>query len=96
MCDTAYVWVAILCQALSGISVALVIKYAGNLIKRLASAVAIIVSTLISYFVLNDIKLTPQFVAGGCVVVAAVFLYNFSSVRTCVDDAIQTKSVHWT
>lgn len=78
------VWVAVFFQACSGIAVALVIKYAGNLTKCLASAVAIIVSTLVSYYVLDDITLTPQFIVGGIVVLAAVFLYNLSWVRLCV------------
>ena len=43
---------------------------------------AIIVSTLVSYYALDDISLTPQFVVGGVVVLAAVFLYNLSWVRT--------------
>ena len=77
-----HVWIAVFFQAISGIAVALVIKYAGNLTKCLASAVAIITSTLVSYFVLDDITLTPQFVFGGIVVVAAVFLYNFGEVRS--------------
>jgi len=79
-----YVWIAVLFQASSGIAVALVIKYAGNLTKCLASAVAIIVSTIVSYFVLDDITLTPQFVVGGLVVLVAVFLYNFNWVRCVV------------
>lgn len=78
----AYVWAAIGCHATSGIVVALVIKYAGNLTKCLASAVAIIVSTLVSYFILDDVTLTPQFIVGGVVVVAAVFLYNMNWVST--------------
>jgi UDP-sugar transporter A1/2/3 len=75
-----YVWTAVVFQATAGIAVALVIKYAGNLTKCLASAVAIIVSTVISYFVLNDVTLTPQFVWGGVVVVLSVFLYNLEWV----------------
>ncbi len=56
-------------------------RYAGNITKVLASAVAILVTTVVSYFVMDDVTLTPQFVVGGAVVLAAVFLYNLNWVR---------------
>uniref|UniRef100_A0A3B5LJB6 Solute carrier family 35 member A3b n=1 Tax=Xiphophorus couchianus TaxID=32473 RepID=A0A3B5LJB6_9TELE len=47
-------------QAMGGLVVAVVIKYADNILKGFATSVSIIVSTLISYFVLNDFHPTGQ------------------------------------
>ena len=44
-------------QAMGGLVVAAVIKYADNILKGFASAASIVLSTLLSYLVLQD--LTP-------------------------------------
>lgn len=45
-------------QALGGLVIAVVIKYADNILKGFATSLSIIVSTLISYFLLEDFNPT--------------------------------------
>lgn len=45
-------------QALGGLVVAVVIKYADNILKGFATSLSIIISALISYLVLNDFNPT--------------------------------------
>uniref|UniRef100_A0A4W3GIF3 Major facilitator superfamily domain containing 14A n=1 Tax=Callorhinchus milii TaxID=7868 RepID=A0A4W3GIF3_CALMI len=47
-------WIVVLLQALGGLVIAAVIKYADNILKGFATSVSIILSTLISYFWLQD------------------------------------------
>jgi len=53
------VWTPSNClQALGGLVIAVVIKYADNILKGFATSLSIIVSTLISYFLLEDFNPT--------------------------------------
>jgi len=52
------VWTAIVCQALGGVIVALVVNYADNIAKNFATSISIVVSSLASVF-LFDFHLTP-------------------------------------
>lgn len=45
-------------QALGGLVVAMVIKYADNILKGFATSLSIIISALISYLVLDDFNPT--------------------------------------
>uniref|UniRef100_A0A3Q2PR65 Solute carrier family 35 member A3b n=2 Tax=Fundulus heteroclitus TaxID=8078 RepID=A0A3Q2PR65_FUNHE len=64
-------------QAVGGLVVAVVIKYADNILKGFATSVSIILSTLISYFLLNDFNPTSLFFLGAVLVIAATFLYSY-------------------
>ncbi|XP_022069282.1 solute carrier family 35 member A3b isoform X2 [Acanthochromis polyacanthus] len=63
-------------QAVGGLVVAVVIKYADNILKGFAASLSIILSTLISYFLLNDFSPTGLFFLGALLVIAATFLYG--------------------
>uniref|UniRef100_A0A672T5A1 UDP-N-acetylglucosamine transporter-like n=1 Tax=Sinocyclocheilus grahami TaxID=75366 RepID=A0A672T5A1_SINGR len=47
-------WTVVALQALGGLVIAAVIKYADNILKGFATSISIILSTLISYFLLED------------------------------------------
>uniref|UniRef100_A0A3Q2YT26 Solute carrier family 35 member A3b n=1 Tax=Hippocampus comes TaxID=109280 RepID=A0A3Q2YT26_HIPCM len=64
-------------QALGGLVVALVMKYADNILKGFATSLSIIVSMLISYFLLGDFNPTGMFFSGAALVIAATFLYGY-------------------
>ncbi|KAM4551344.1 solute carrier family 35 member A3b [Odontesthes bonariensis] len=64
-------------QALGGLVIAVVIKYADNILKGFATSLSIIVSTLISYFLLKDFNPTGVFFLGAVLVIAATFLYSY-------------------
>jgi len=69
------VWGVVALQALGGLVVAAVIKYADNILKAFATSVAIIVSSVASIFLFS---LIPElmFMAGAALVIGAVVLYG--------------------
>ncbi|KAJ6658430.1 hypothetical protein lerEdw1_020134 [Lerista edwardsae] len=64
-------------KALGGLVIAAVIKYADNILKGFATSLSIILSTLISYFWLQDFVPTSVFFLGAVLVIAATFLYGY-------------------
>ncbi|XP_003383398.1 PREDICTED: UDP-N-acetylglucosamine transporter-like [Amphimedon queenslandica] len=71
------VWTVIALQALGGLIVATVIKYADNILKGFATAVSIVVSSVLSYFFLGDFDPTIKFGIGTVLVIGATFLYSY-------------------
>lgn len=69
--------VVVVLQALGGLIVAVVIKYADNILKGFATSLSIILSTLTSYFLLADFNPTGVFFCGAVLVIAATFLYSY-------------------
>ncbi|XP_030606858.1 solute carrier family 35 member A3b isoform X1 [Archocentrus centrarchus] len=73
-----FAFILLVClQALGGLLVAVVIKYADNILKGFATSLSIMVSTLISYFLLKDFNPTGVFFLGAVLVIAATFLYSY-------------------
>ncbi|CAL8396097.1 unnamed protein product [Boreogadus saida] len=70
-------WTVVALQALGGLVIAAVIKYADNILKGFATSLSIILSTLISYFLLQDFDPTSVFFMGALLVIAATFLYGY-------------------
>lgn len=70
-----FVYFLILLQAGGGLIVAVVVKYADNILKGFATSLAIILSCFASIFLFNFL-LTFQFVFGTCFVIVSVFLYG--------------------
>ncbi|KAA8590028.1 hypothetical protein FQN60_013393 [Etheostoma spectabile] len=70
-------WTVVALQALGGLVIAAVIKYADNILKGFATSLSIILSTLISYFWLQDFDPTSVFFMGAVLVIAATFLYGY-------------------
>jgi len=71
----AYTWATVMMNVAGGLLVAITIKYADNIVRGFAQAVAIIVSSVASYF-LFDFQITPTFVFGVCLVGLAILLYG--------------------
>ncbi|XP_070562848.1 UDP-N-acetylglucosamine transporter-like [Ptychodera flava] len=69
-------WVVISLQAFGGLVIAAVIKYADNILKGFATSLSIILSTVVSYYWLNDFVPTIYFFIGASFVIAATFLYS--------------------
>ncbi|CAB3405732.1 unnamed protein product [Caenorhabditis bovis] len=69
------VWVTVGINAFGGLVVAVVIKYADNILKAFATSVAIVLNCIASYF-LFDFRPTMLFVFGAAGVIAAVFAYS--------------------
>ena len=63
-------------QAYSGVLVSMIIKYGDNIIKNFTSAVTLVVTSLISYFFLDDLAINAFFLCGSTAVVTASLLYH--------------------
>lgn len=75
------VWTVICLQALGGLVIAAVIKYADNILKGFATSISIILSSIISYFFLKDFVPNSLFLAGSALVIAATFLYGYEKPK---------------
>ncbi|TPX63049.1 hypothetical protein SpCBS45565_g06886 [Spizellomyces sp. 'palustris'] len=70
-----WTWGAISCQAIGGLIVAVVVKYADNILKGFATSLSIILSSIASIF-LFDFKITFLFTVGAGIVLYATHLYG--------------------
>ncbi|ORX76595.1 nucleotide-sugar transporter [Anaeromyces robustus] len=66
---------AIMCQAFGGIIVAIVVKYADNILKGFANSFSILLSCLVSYFFF-DFKISILFDIGCLLVLFSTYLYG--------------------
>lgn len=65
----------VILQAGGGLIVALVVKYADNILKGFATSLAIIISCVVSIY-LFDFTLKFQFILGAFLVICSIFLYG--------------------
>ncbi|OXB71196.1 UNVERIFIED_CONTAM: hypothetical protein H355_013271, partial [Colinus virginianus] len=72
---TAAVWAVVVNQAAGGLLVAVVVRYADNIVKGFATALSIVASTAASVH-LFGFRPRGAFVAGTAMVLAAVYLYG--------------------
>lgn len=71
-----FVQYLIILQACGGLIVALVVKYADNILKGFATSLAIVISCVASMY-LFDFVLTFQFALGAGFVIFSIFLYGY-------------------
>eukprot|EP00747_Dinoflagellata_sp_TGD_P219234 gnl/TRDRNA2_/TRDRNA2_91383_c0_seq1.p1 gnl/TRDRNA2_/TRDRNA2_91383_c0~~gnl/TRDRNA2_/TRDRNA2_91383_c0_seq1.p1 ORF type:complete len:501 (+),score=88.40 gnl/TRDRNA2_/TRDRNA2_91383_c0_seq1:40-1503(+) len=69
------VWTVVLLNALGGLAIAAVLRYADNIVKCFASAVAVLVSCFLSNL-LGEFEPTVEFTCGTCLVLAATLTYG--------------------
>lgn len=72
---TTMVWVVILLQSCGGLIVAVVVKYADNILKGFATSVSIILSCIGSMFIFS-FKISLAFCIGATLVIVATYLYS--------------------
>ncbi|XP_072305524.1 UDP-galactose translocator [Eucyclogobius newberryi] len=72
---TSMVWCVIFNQAFGGLLVAMVVKYADNILKGFATSFSIIVSTVASVY-LFGFHVDLMFTAGAGMVIGAVYMYS--------------------
>lgn len=72
-----FIYYLILLQAGGGLIVAMVVKYADNILKGFATSLAIIISCVASVFIFSFV-LTLQFSFGALLVMCSIFLYGYS------------------
>ncbi|XP_014097981.2 UDP-N-acetylglucosamine transporter [Bactrocera oleae] len=76
-----FIWYLILLQAGGGLIVAVVVKYADNILKGFATSLAIVVSCVASIY-LFDFNLTIRFAIGAGLVIASIFLYGYDPTKS--------------
>lgn len=72
----AFVVYLIVLQAGGGLIVAMVVKYADNILKGFATSLAIIISCVASMYMFQ-FQLTIQFAFGAALVICSIFLYGY-------------------
>ena len=72
-----FVWSNIFIQSFGGLLVAIVIKYADNILKGFATSIAIIVSCVASVY-LFDTQINMIFALGTLLVIASTLLYSYT------------------
>ena len=71
-----FVWFTVAQNALGGLLVAVVVKYADNILKGFACSLAIIITCVASIFIF-DFSLSLQFSVGAACVIGSIFLYGY-------------------
>jgi len=71
-----FVWFTVAQNALGGLLVAVVVKYADNILKGFACSLAIIITCVASIFIF-DFSLSLQFTMGAGLVIGSIFLYGY-------------------
>ncbi|KAI9313951.1 nucleotide-sugar transporter [Dichotomocladium elegans] len=72
---TGWTWCVILLQAIGGLVVGLVVKFADSILKGFATSISIILSSLMSVW-LFEFSLSGTFVVGAAMVLYASYLYG--------------------
>jgi len=78
---TPLVWVVIIMQACSGLIVALVVKYADNILKSFATSISIILSSVVAMVLFGFIP-SPQWAVGSFIVISSTILYGMTPSST--------------
>lgn len=87
-----FVCYLIVLQAGGGLIVAMVVKYADNILKGFATSLAIIISCVASIYLFN-FQLTFQFSVGAVLVICSIFVYGHQPKPAFVDRHLPTDKV---
>ena len=87
----SFIWYLVVLQAGGGLIVAMVVKYADNILKGFATSLAIIISCVASIY-LFDFKLTTQFTIGAALVICSIFMYSHQP-KSYIPDKTPTERV---
>lgn len=85
-----FIWYLVVLQAGGGLIVAVVVKYADNILKGFATSLAIIISCVASIYIF-DFQLTLSFTLGAALVICSIFLYGYQPGGGGAGGAIKSK-----
>lgn len=74
----SYVYGVIFLQAAGGMLVAVVVKYADNVLKGFATSLSILCSCVVSSYLFHDVDFSTAFLTGSVIVLLSVFAYGYS------------------
>lgn len=83
------VWSVVLLQAVGGLAVAMVVKYADNILKGFATSLSILFSCAVSY-VLFDFRASFRFMVGGLLILGAAYAYGSAPTKVLPAGALPT------
>ena len=86
------VWLVIFMQAFGGLLVAVVVKFADNILKGFATSFAIILSCFVSVY-LFDFHISMNFLIGTTLVVVAIYIYSKMPYQAPQQVNVHLKSV---
>jgi len=79
------VLIVILAQAYGGLVIALVMKYADNIMKGFAVGLSIVINSILSVYIF-DFIVTPFFVIGALLVITSMYVYGTSNGKSVKED----------
>jgi len=82
-----FVWFTVAQNALGGLLVAVVVKYADNILKGFVCSLAIIITCVASIFIF-DFSLSLQFSLGAACVIGSIFLYGYQPKHSGLPEKI--------
>lgn len=88
---TGTVWCVIFNQAFGGLLVAVVVKYADNILKGFATSFSIIVSTVMSVY-LFGFQVDLLFTVGAGLVIGAVYMYSLPKATVASSSSLSSSS----
>ena len=77
---TIWSWTAVILLAVGGLIIAMVLKYADNILKAFGNSVSILVSSWISVYLFNFV-ISTNFFLGCALVMGAIVLYSMGSKK---------------
>lgn len=81
------VFIVIFIQAFGGLLVAVVVKYADNILKGFATSASILISCILSMYFF-DFHVSVEFAIGSCLVMVSIYMYSkFIPAPTKITDA---------
>lgn len=90
---TPMVWSVILNQAFGGLLVAVVVKYADNILKGFATSFSIVVSTIMSVY-LFGFHVDLVFTLGAGLVIGAVYMYSLPKPSVVTSSSSSSSTSH--
>lgn len=78
-----FIWYLVVLNATGGLLVAVVIKYADNILKGFACSLAIIITCFVSVL-LFGFQLSIQFILGAAFVITSIFMYGYQPPKKTV------------
>lgn len=84
------VWFVIFLQSFGGLMVAVVVKYADNILKGFATSAAIVISCVASMYFF-DFQISVQFVVGATLVMLSVYMYSKFIPNQTLPKAVPSK-----
>ncbi|EFN67762.1 UDP-N-acetylglucosamine transporter [Camponotus floridanus] len=87
-----FIFYLVILQAGGGLIVAMVVKYADNILKGFATSLAIIISCIASIYLFN-FQLSLQFTLGAFLVICSIFLYGHQPKIVSLDKHTSAEKV---